>query len=187
MLKELYQIEVGQTAFLQVKDKNILKDLKNKYPLYQFKLANSSLSSSIDEKFQQIEWILYCFSSLSVVTACFLLGVVLYLMVIKRKKYFAILQTLGASLWQMITLVLCQGLGISCTAFIEAMIVLKELFIFANQLIQKSISDLMDEFFVIQNNVLLGVFIGVLILTLLCCLIPIKKVKQIEIIEALKS
>ena len=45
----------------------------------------------------------------------------------------------------------------------------------------------MDEFFVIQNNVLLGVFIGVLILTLLCCLIPIKKVKQIEIIEALKS
>lgn len=187
MLKELYQIEVGQTAFLQVKDKNILKDLKNKYPLYQLKLANSSLSSSIDEKFQQIEWILYCFSSLAVVTACFLLGVVLYLMVIKRKKYFAILQTLGASLWQMITLVLCQGLGISCTAFIEAMIVLKKLFIFANQLIQKSISDLMDEFFVIQNNVLLGVFIGVLILTLLCCLIPIKKVKQIEIIEALKS
>ena len=108
-------------------------------------------------------------------------------MVIKRKKYFAILQTLGASLWQMITIVLCQGLGISCTAFIEAMIVLKELFIFANQLIQKSISDLIDEFFVIQNNVLLGVFIGVLILTLLCCLIPIKKVKQIEIIEALKS
>lgn len=187
ILKELYQIEVGQTAFLQVKDKNILKDLKNKYPLYQFKLANSSLSSSIDEKFQQIEWILYCFSSLSVVTACFLLGVVLYLMVIKRKKYFAILQTLGASLRQMITLVLCQGLGISCTAFIEAMIVLKELFIFANQLIQKSISDLMNEFFVIQNNVLLVVFIGVLILTLLCCLIPIKKVKQIEIIEALKS
>ena len=87
----------------------------------------------------------------------------------------------------MITLVLCQGLGISCTAFIEAMIVLKKLFIFANQLIQKSISDLMDEFFVIQNNVLLGIFIGVLILTLLCCLIPIKKVKQIEIIEALKS
>ena len=42
----------------------LLKDLKNKYPLYQFKLANSSLSSSIDEKFQQIEWILYCFSSL---------------------------------------------------------------------------------------------------------------------------
>lgn len=187
MLKELYQIEVGQTAFLQVKDKNILKDLKNKYPLYQFKLANSSLSSSIDEKFQQIEWILYCFSSLAVVTACFLLGIVLYLMVIKRKKYFAILQTLGASLWQMITFVLCQGLGISCTAFIEAMIVLKKLFIFANQLIQKSISDLMDEFFVIQNNVLLGVFIGVLILTFLCCLIPIKKVKQIEIIEALKS
>ena len=45
----------------------------------------------------------------------------------------------------------------------------------------------MDEFFVILNNVLLGIFIGVLILTLLCCLIPIKKVKQIEIIEALKS
>lgn len=87
----------------------------------------------------------------------------------------------------MITFVLCQGLVISCTAFIEAMIVLKKLFIFANQLIQKSISDLMDEFFVIQNNVLLGVFIGVLILTFLCCLIPIKKVKQIEIIEALKS
>ena len=83
---------------------------------------------------------------------------------------------------------LLSSLGISCTAFIEAMIVLKKLFIFANQLIQKSISDLMDEFFCYyKNNVLLGVFIGVIILTLLCCLIPIKKVKQIEIIEALKS
>ncbi len=96
MLKELYQIEVGQTAFLQVKDKNILKDLKNKYPLYQFKLANSSLSSSIDEKFQQIEWILYCFSSLSVVTACFFIRCCfLYLMVIKRKKIFCYFTNIG--------------------------------------------------------------------------------------------
>mgnify|MGYP001724179973 CR=1 FL=1 len=33
MLKELYQIEVGQTAFLQVKDKNILKDLKKDHTI----------------------------------------------------------------------------------------------------------------------------------------------------------
>ena len=79
---------IKEKSLAIVKNYSMQELLKNKYPLYQFKLANSSLSSSIDEKFQQIEWILYCFSSLSVVTACFLLGVVLYLMVIKRKKYF---------------------------------------------------------------------------------------------------
>ena len=41
MLKELYQIEVGQTAFLQVKDKNILKDLKSNE---DFKREISNLS-----------------------------------------------------------------------------------------------------------------------------------------------
>ena len=63
MIKELYQIEKGQTAFIQVEDKRLLKDLKNKYPQYQFKLANSSLSITIDEKFLQKEWIIICIIS----------------------------------------------------------------------------------------------------------------------------
>lgn len=187
MIKELYQIEKGQTAFLQVKNKKVLKDLKNKYPRYQFKLANSSLSTTIDEKFQQIEWILICFSSLAIITACFLLGIVLYLTVIKRKKYFAILQTLGASKKQIIFIVLFQGMWISYFAFIEAYLILKQLFILANMFIQRGISNLIEEFFTIPNDIVLIVFIAMCALIFICSLIPIKKVQQIEIIDALKS
>lgn len=186
-LQELYQLEHGHTAFLQVKNKKALNVLKEKYPLYQFKLANSSLSTTIDEKFQQVEIILLGFSSLSIVTACFLLGVVLYLMVVKRKKYFAILQTLGASIKQVCFIVLFQGFVISGIAFLEAFIVLNQLFVLANTLIKESISNLMDNFFTVSYEMIGIMFIGVLIFTLLCSLIPIRKVQEIEIVEALKG
>ena len=186
-LQELYQLEQGHTAFLQVKNKKALNVLKEKYPLYQFKLANSSLSTTIDEKFQQVEIILLGFSSLSIVTACFLLGVVLYLMVVKRKKYFAILQTLGASIKQVCFIVLFQGFVISGVAFLEAFIVLNQLFVLANTLIKESISNLMDNFFAVPYDMIGILFIGVLIFTLLCSLIPIRKVQEIEIVEALKG
>lgn len=186
-LQELYQLEHGHTAFLQVKNKKALNVLKEKYPLYQFKLANSSLSTTIDEKFQQVEIILLGFSSLSIVTACFLLGVVLYLMVVKRKKYFAILQTLGASIKQVCFIVLFQGFVISGVAFLEAFIVLNQLFVLTNTLIKESISNLMDNFFAVPYDMIGILFIGVLIFTLLCSLIPIRKVQEIEIVEALKG
>ena len=186
-LQELYQLEHGHTAFLQVKNKKALNVLKEKYPLYQFKLANSSLSTTIDEKFQQVEIILLGFSSLSIVTACFLLGVVLYLMVVKRKKYFAILQTLGASIKQVCFIVLFQGFVISGVAFLEAFIVLNKLFVLANTLIKESISNLMDNFFAVPYDMIGILFLGVLIFTLLCSLIPIRKVQEIEIVEALKG
>ena len=186
-LQELYQLEHGHTAFLQVKNKKALNVLKEKYPLYQFKLANSSLSTTIDEKFQQVEIILLGFSSLSIVTACFLLGVVLYLMVVKRKKYFAILQTLGASIKQVCFIVLFQGFVISGVAFLEAFIVLNQLFVLANTLIKESISNLMDNFFAVPYDMIGILFLGVLIFTLLCSLIPIRKVQEIEIVEALKG
>ena len=186
-LQELYQLEQGHTAFLQVKNKKALNVLKEKYPLYQFKLANSSLSTTIDEKFQQVEIILLGFSSLSIVTACFLLGVVLYLMVVKRKKYFAILQTLGASIKQVCFIVLFQGFVISGVAFLEAFIVLNQLFVLANTLIKESVSNLMDNFFAVPYDMIGILFIGVLIFTLLCSLIPIRKVQEIEIVEVLKG
>ena len=186
-LQELYQLEQGHTAFLQVKNKKTMKILKEKYPTYQFKLANSSLSSTIDKKFKQIEITFLGFSSLSIITACFLLGFVLYLMVIKRKKYFAILQTLGASLKQVCFIVLFQGLIISGVAFFEAFLVLNQLFVLANTLIKESISNLMDNFFTVSYEMMGVMFIVVLIFTLLCSMIPIKKVKEIEIIEALKG
>lgn len=108
-------------------------------------------------------------------------------MVIKRKKYFAILQTLGASLKQVCFIVLFQGLIISGIAFFEAFLALNQLFVLANTLIKESISNLMDNFFTVSYEMMGVMFIVVLIFTLLCSMIPIKKVKEIEIIEALKG
>lgn len=187
MIEKLYGLNEGHSAFLQVKNKNMLNSLKQNYPLYDFKIANSSLSSTIDDKFQQIEAILLCFSSLSIVTGCFLLGVVLYLMVVKRKKYFAILQTLGASLTQVSLIVLFQGMTISFLAFLQASFVLKKLFDLGNVIIKESVSNLIGEFFTISNEMVLTVVAFVLVFTLLCTLIPVKKVKQIDIVESLKG
>lgn len=187
LIQNLYQIDKGQTAFLQVKNKQVIKKLKNLYPYYQFKLANSSLSSSIDDKFQQVEFILLCFSSLAIVTACFLLGVVLYLTVIKKKRYFAIIQTLGASVKQIMLIVLFQGLCMSLVAFVEAFVVINQLFVFINRFIKENISDLIQQFLVVDYKLILMILIVIIGLTFICSIIPLRKVKQIDIIDALKS
>ena len=45
----------------------------------------------------------------------------------------------------------------------------------------------MDNFFIVSYEMIGVMFIVVLIFTLLCSMVPIKKVKEIEIIEALKG
>lgn len=82
---------------------------------------------------------------------------------------------------------LFQGLIISGVAFFEAFLVLNQLFVLANTLIKESISNLMDNFFIVSYEMMGVMFIVVLIFTLLCSMVPIKKVKEIEIIEALKG
>lgn len=185
--KQLFQIENGQMCFLQVDNSDDIDMLKKDYPQYQFQIANASLTTTIDEKMEQLENILLCFCLLIVISSCFLLGEVIYLNVVKKKKMFAIFKAMGASSLQITFVVLSQGLFISVIAFIQAVILLRQIVQFVNQMIVQIIPDISNDFFSIHYEILLLVFIFAMVMTIISCLIPVLKANKIDIIEGIKG
>lgn len=184
---ELFSIEAGQMCLLQVKNARNLKALKYDYPLYDFQIANIGLTSEVDEKMLQIESILFAFSLLLAVSACFLIGEIFYLNVIKRKKLFAVFKSFGATSLQISVLVLVQGMIIGIAAFLQAVMILKKVIEFLNQFFDEFIMSSTDTVFVIDDSMLITIFIVSLFLMIVCCLIPVIKANKIDIIEGLKG
>lgn len=185
--QELFSINAGQMCLLQVKNARNLKNLKQDYPLYDFQIANMGLTSELDEKMQQIESILFAFSLLLAVSACFLMGEIFYLNVIKRKKLFAVFKSFGATSLQISILVLVQGLIIGIAGFLQAVMILKKVIVFLNQFFDEFIMSSTDTVFVIDDSMLFTIFIVSLFLMIACCLIPVIKANKIDIIEGLKG
>lgn len=185
--QELFSIKGGQMCLLQVKKAKNLKELKHDYPLYDFQIANIGLTSEVDEKIHQIESILFAFSLLLSVSACFLMGEIFYLNVIKRKKLFAIFKSFGATSLQISVLVLVQGLIIGIAAFLQAVMILKKVIEILNQFLDEFIMSSTDTVFVIDESMLITIFIISLFLMIVCCLIPVIKANKIDIIEGLKG
>lgn len=184
---QLFHISEGEMCFLQVNSSQNLELLKEDYPLYKFQIANAHLSSTIDEKMSQLESILLCFCLLIVMSSCFLLGEVIYLNVVKRKRMFAIFKSMGATSFQISVLVLSQGLFISLWAYLQAVLFLRQIVQFVNEVIGKFIQGMADDFFVINFQTLLLVCIFTFIFTIISCLIPIIKANKIDIIEGIKG
>lgn len=187
IINQLFHINEGEMCFLQVNSSQNLELLKKDYPLYQFQIANANLSSTIDEKMRQLENILLCFCLLIVISSCFLLGEVIYLNVVKRKRMFAIFKAMGATSFQISMLVLSQGLFMSLWAYLQAFIFLKQIVQFINEMIGKLIQGVSHDFFVIDYQILWYVLFFTFIFTVMSCLIPIMKANKIDIIEGIKG
>lgn len=184
---QLFMIEKGQMCFLQVNDSKNLELLKKNYPQYNFQIANAQLNLSIDEKMKQLENILMCFCLLAVMSSYFLLGEVLYLSVVKRKRMFAIFKSMGATKQQISFLIFLQGIFISVMAYIQAVFMLHSMVNFINQFISNIVQDIANHFFMIDNRTLIYVFVFSLFLTVISCLIPVFKANKIDIIQNLKN
>lgn len=131
--------------------------------------------------------ILLCFCLLIVISSCFLLGEVIYLNVVKRKRMFAIFKAMGATSFQISMLVLSQGLFMSLWAYLQAFIFLKQIVQFINEMIGKLIQGVSHDFFVIDYQILWYVLFFTFIFTVMSCLIPIMKANKIDIIEGIKG
>ena len=186
MIKELYGIDEGNIGFLQVDNKKRIDNLQKKYHNYEFQLANSNLTNNIDKSFEYVEWILLAFCSLAIVAACFLLGIILYLMTIKKRKYFAILQSMGCSFKQIVIILFLHALSLSVLAYLQAYLVIRQLFVVINNIIKESISSLIGNFLVVSNDSMVYILIFVLLITLFCSVVPILKVRKIDVIEELR-
>ena len=185
--KQLFQVVYGQMCFLQVRQSQDIHLLKKDFPYYRFQLANEGIQTSVDEKIEQLEYILMYFSFLAVISACFLLGEVTYLNVIKRKKMFAICKSMGASSFQVSVLVFSRGLLITLIAYVQSVLLLKQLVQVINKTMIESLKLESKNFFMIDHQLLLVVFLLTMILTIISCYLPVRKAHQIDIIEEIKG
>lgn len=185
--QELFAIDKGDLCLLQIENIHYFDKLKQNHPLFDFQIANMGLTSSIDEKMQQLEAILIGFSFLLAISSCFLLGEVFYLNVIKRQKLFAIFKSFGASAVEISLLVISQGMMIGIIAFLQAVFMLKRGLELLNQIVNEYVMNSKEPVFIMNYQMISLTFLIAILLMILCCLIPVIKANKIDIIDGLKG
>ena len=94
----------------------IIKELKKQYPDYKFLEVGATTTQNISQSMQQVRVVLMIFSGLAILSSLFLIGEVMFLNVIQKKKDFAILICFGARRWHLLKIVLFESLEIVLSA-----------------------------------------------------------------------
>lgn len=94
----------------------IIKELKKQYPEYKFLEVGATTTQNISQSMQQVRVVLMIFSGLAILSSLFLIGEVMFLNVVQKKKDFAILICFGARRWHLLKIVLFESLEIVLSA-----------------------------------------------------------------------
>ena len=100
---------------------------------------------------------------------------------------FAICKSMGASSFQVSVLVFSRGLLITLIAYVQSVLLLKQLVQVINKTMIESLKLESKNFFMIDHQLLLVVFLLTMILTIISCYLPVRKAHQIDIIEEIKG
>ena len=117
LLKDVFLFdihEVKSSLGILYVDKNyqrseVIKELKISFPNYQYKEVGASTSQSVSEKMDKIEIVLICFSCLAILSSLFLIGEVMFLNVVQKKKDLAVMICYGANRRDLIKIVLLES------------------------------------------------------------------------------
>lgn len=192
-IKEIYQNDdiALQLAMinLDVKAdaKTLIKEFKQEYPRLKFKIAGENISQKADQLINQVQAILFLFSLLAIVAACFLIGEVLYLSVVEKTKDIGIFKCLGASKLQIMILVLLESFIIITFGYLGAYLILKQIINLINEFVVKGLSlSLTTSFIEIDYFLLILIYLISLFLGLISSLFPAVYASKIDCVKALK-
>ncbi len=164
----------------------IMKQLEKDYPEYQFMEIGASTSQKVSDTMQQVQMILIVFSSLAILSSLFLIGEVMFLNVVQKKKDFAIMKCFGATFFDLLKIVFGESMLIILFAQIMAMINYIGLLIVVNQYAQKIL--LIDQMIFSFDYQLLLIVYGLSYeLVFLSQLPPFLYVLRFNTIQALKN
>ena len=115
-VSEIFDKDINELVFSigminidnQVDVDESLEKLRKENKNFEFKVAGDDISARIDDFLLQVHRVLVLFSLLAIVSACFLIGEVLYLSVVEKTKDIGIFKCLGASKLQLRLLVLFE-------------------------------------------------------------------------------
>ena len=192
LLKETYQLETLESQLgLIFVDKHhsrqdVIHDLKKAYNEYEFKEVGASTISQISQKMKQFQIILGIFSLLAILSSLFLIGEVMFLNVIQKKKDLAIMKCYGASSFQVMMIVLLEAIDIVFFSEIIATFLYRGALLLVNQWIQEQLL-LEGMTFSFDYQLVVMVYVLVEILVLFVQIFPLFYVFRLNIANTLKD
>ena len=157
----------------QVNVDDSLEKLRKENKKFEFKVAGDDISARIDSFLLQVHRVLILFSLLAIVSACFLIGEVLYLSVVEKTKDIGIFRCLGASKLQLRLLVLLECFMVITIAYLLSYLIFNRLVNLINEIVEMGLQLKLSEVFIqIDNKLLMIIYIGALLFGLLSSCFP---------------
>ena len=194
LLKDVYHFdETNVKATLGIlyvqKDrdrKEVVKELKEKFLDYEFIEVGASTTQNISQTMEQVRIVLLIFSALAILSSLFLIGEVMFLNVVQKKKDLAIMKCFGASTFDILRIVLYESLEIVFLAQVLCSVLYYQLIQGLNMLTSEML--LNDQLVFSFDYQLLGIVYGVsYLLVLMSQIPPLFYVLKLNTIDALKN
>lgn len=191
LLQEVYQIDSlnSQLGLLYVHPRftrsEIIKQLEHDYPQYQFMEVGASTTQNVNQTMDRIQYILICFSFLAILSSLFLIGEVMFLNVLQKKKDLAIMRCFGATKLDLICIILNESLLITSSAQIMTTLIYQALLKAVNAFIENELLT-KQLIFSFDTDLLLIVYSLSFLLILISQLPPFIYVLKLNTVDALK-
>lgn len=194
LLKDVYHYQLDQISshlgILYVhpdyQRQDIIKQLEKQYPDYRFMAIGESTSQNVSQTIEQVNMILFLFSCLAILSSLFLIGEIMFLNVIQKKKDLAVMKCFGAGTFDILRIVLYESIQIVICSQILC-------FLFYYQVIQ-IINSFIKQMFEIETlrveldwPLMLFVFLISDILVLCSQIPPLLYILKMNTVEALKE
>lgn len=171
----------------QVNVDDSLEKLRKENKKFEFKVAGDDISARIDSFLLQVHRVLILFSLLAIVSACFLIGEVLYLSVVEKTKDIGIFRCLGASKLQLRLLVLLECFMVITIAYLLSYLIFNRLVNLINEIVEMGLQLKLSEVFIqIDNKLLMIIYIGALLFGLLSSCFPAYYASRLDPVKSLK-
>ena len=118
LLQEAYEFDEFQSHFgiiyvdSDYQRSQVIESLKNDCHDYRFVESGQAINRQISQTMNQVEIVLLLFSVLAILSSFFLIGEVMFLNAVQKKKDYAIMMCFGARMKDLIALSICESLEI---------------------------------------------------------------------------
>ena len=103
-LKSLFSDNIKCTLgilYYKGNHKKVMKELEKQYPSIQFKIVGEKTKQNMNKTIDKIEFILFLFALIAILSSCFMIGEIMYLFVESHVKDYAIECAYGARRFQL--------------------------------------------------------------------------------------
>lgn len=117
LLSKVYRFDVAKEKCLMgilyvnpyYERNQVVKELEKNYLQYKFLEIGASTSTNISSTMNKIQIVFVCFSFLAILSSLFLIGEVMFLNILQKKKDFAIFRCYGAHMRDILKIVLYES------------------------------------------------------------------------------